>query len=54
MAAGRDSTGDAYKLAKTPHLLRPTSKFKDGTYIGVPKVSSERRRYIPLGSSITE
>lgn len=42
-------TGDAYKLADTPHLLRPTSKFQDGTYIGVPKVSSERRRYIPMG-----
>lgn len=42
-------TGDAYKLADRPHLLRPTSKFKDGTYIGVPKVSSERRNYIPMG-----
>lgn len=42
-------TGDAYKLADRPHLLRPTAKFRDGTYIGVPKVSSERRRYIPLG-----
>ena len=42
-------TGDAYKLADRPHLLRPTSKFKDGTYIGVPKVSSERRKYIPAG-----
>lgn len=42
-------TGDAYKLADTPHLLRPTSKFKDDAYIGVPKVSSERRHYIPMG-----
>lgn len=42
-------TGDAYKLADKPHLLRPTSKFVDGTYIAVPKVSSERRRYIPMG-----
>ncbi|GAB3947491.1 DNA methyltransferase [Corynebacterium tapiri] len=42
-------TGDAYKLADRPHLLRPTSKFKDGTYIGVPKVSSQRRKFIPLG-----
>ncbi len=42
-------TGDAYKLADRPHLLRPTSKFKDGTYIGVPTVSSERRKYIPIG-----
>ncbi|MDY5153197.1 DNA methyltransferase [Actinobaculum suis] len=43
------TTGDAYKLKDTPHLLRPTSKFKDRTYIGIPVVSSERRRYIPLG-----
>ena len=42
-------TGDAYKLADRPHLLRPTSKFKDGVYIGIPVVSSERRRYIPTG-----
>lgn len=42
-------TGDAYKLADRPHLLRPTSKFKDGVYIGVPSVSSERRHYIPMG-----
>lgn len=42
-------TGDAYKLADRPHLLRPTSKFRDGTYIGVPKVSSERRKYVPFG-----
>lgn len=42
-------TGDAYKLADRPHLLRPTKKFRDGTYIGVPSVSSERRKYIPIG-----
>ena len=42
-------TGDAYKLADRPHLLRPCGKFQDGTYIGVPKVSSERRDYIPMG-----
>lgn len=41
-------TGDAYKLADRPHLLRPTSKFKDKAYIGVPPVSSERRRYVPM------
>ena len=29
--------------------MRPCGKFKDGTYIGVPKVSSERREYIPMG-----
>lgn len=42
-------TGDAYKLADRPHLLRPTKKFRDGIYIGVPKVSSMRRKYIPMG-----
>ncbi|WP_375545477.1 type IIL restriction-modification enzyme MmeI [Corynebacterium kefirresidentii] len=42
-------TGDAYKLSDRPHLLRPTKKFEEGTYIGVPKVTSERRKYIPLG-----
>ena len=42
-------SGDAFKLADRPHLLRPTTKFRDGTYIGVPKVSSERRKYIPMG-----
>ena len=41
-------TGDAYKLADRPHLLRPTSKFKDGPYIAVPAVSSERRKYVPI------
>ena len=41
-------TGDAYKLRDRPHLLRPTSKFNDGSYIGIPKVSSERRRFIPM------
>lgn len=42
-------TGDAYKLADRPHLLRPASKFKDGVYIGVPVVTSARRKYLPLG-----
>ena len=42
-------TGDAYKLKDTPHLLRPCGKFKDGTYIGVPTVTSGRRKYVPIG-----
>ena len=42
-------TGDAYKLKNTPHLLRPCNKFHDKVYIGIPKVSSERRYYIPMG-----
>ena len=47
--SAQKQTGDAYKLRDTPHLLRPCGKFKDGSYIGVPKVSSGRRRYIPMG-----
>lgn len=47
--SGQTQTGDAYKLKDVPFLLRPCGKFKDETYIGVPKVSSERRSYIPLG-----
>ncbi len=35
------------KLAETPHLFRETNN--PGTYIIVPSVSSERRRYIPMG-----
>lgn len=42
-------TGDAYKLRDTPHLMRPCGKFRDGIYIGVPKVTSGRRMYIPMG-----
>ena len=42
-------TGDAYKLKDTPHLLRPCGKFRDGTYIGVPTVTSGRRKYVPMG-----
>lgn len=42
------SSGDAYKLADTPHLLRPSSNFKDGPYMLVPRHSSERRMYVPI------
>ena len=42
-------TGDAYKLADRPHLLRPTKKFKDETYIGVPVATTSRRKYVPFG-----
>ena len=42
-------TGDAYKLRNTPHLLRPCNKFHDVTYIGIPKVTSSRRNYVPFG-----
>ena len=42
-------TGDAYKLRNTPHLLRPCNKFHDVTYVGIPKVTSSRRNYVPFG-----
>ena len=42
-------TGDAYKLRNTPHLLRPCNKFHDVTYIGIPVVTSSRRKYVPFG-----
>lgn len=35
------------KLADTPHLFRET--YNPNSYILIPKVSSERRRYIPMG-----
>lgn len=35
------------KLADTPHLFRET--LNPNSYIAVPKVSSEKRRYIPMG-----
>jgi len=47
--ASQVKTGDAYKLKDTPHLFRPCGKYKEQTYIGIPKVSSSRRRYIPMG-----
>lgn len=42
-------TGDVYKLRDTPHLFRPCKQFRDVPYIAVPLVSSENRRYIPMG-----
>ena len=45
----RESSPDAgrRKLADTPTLFRETNNPTD--YIAVPKVSSERRRYVPMG-----
>ena len=40
------------KLAETPHLFRET--MNPAHYIAVPKVSSERRRYIPIGFLTSE
>lgn len=42
-------TGDSYKLRDIPQLFRPCNKFVDGIYIGVPKVTSANRSYIPMG-----
>lgn len=42
-------TGDAYKLRNAPMFMRPTSKFKEGDFIVLPRHSGERRRYIPFG-----
>ena len=42
-------TGDSYKLKDVPYLLRPCSKFVDSVYIGVPKATSGRREYVPMG-----
>ena len=45
LASNRNST---VKLADTPTRFQ-TENMPSGNYIVVPKVSSERRRYIPLG-----
>ena len=42
-------SGDAFKLKDIPHLLRPCGKFIDGTYIGIPVVTSGARKYVPFG-----
>jgi hypothetical protein len=36
-------------LAKTPHLFAQIAQPKDGDYIVIPMVSSERRKYVPIG-----
>lgn len=47
--ADRLSSPDAgrQKLADTPHLFRET--LNPNSYIAIPKVSSEKRRYVPMG-----
>ena len=40
------------KLAETPHLFRETKN--PDTYVVVPSVSSERRRYVPMGFLTSE
>ena len=45
----RESSSDeaTRRLANYPHLFRETNNPE--TYIVVPSVSSERRRYVPMG-----
>ena len=45
-AAG-DKNSDRLKLVGTPHLFRDTNN--PANYILVPSVSSERRKYVPIG-----
>ena len=42
-------TGDAYRYKDRPHLFKVCNYFVDGPYIAVPKVSSGRRKYVPMG-----
>ena len=42
-------TGDAYRYRDRPHLFKVCNYFVDGPYIAVPKVSSGRRKYVPMG-----
>ncbi len=42
-------SGDAYKLRNTPYLMRQNSKFKEESFIVIPRVSGEKRKYIPFG-----
>ncbi|OEE69823.1 methyltransferase [Enterovibrio norvegicus FF-33] len=39
----------ALKMAKRPHIFMQVSQPKEGSYILLPRVSSERRQYVPLG-----
>lgn len=45
-------SGDAYKLRNTPHLMRPSSKFREGAFVVLPRHSGEKRRYIPFGFAL--
>ena len=47
-------TGDAYKLKDTPTLMRPSSKFTEGTFIVLPRHSGEKRKYVPFGFASKE
>jgi len=38
-----------FKLAQTPHLFGEIRQPKEGTYLLIPRVSSEDRNYLPIG-----
>jgi hypothetical protein len=38
-----------HKLAKTPHLFESERQPRKGDYLLIPSISSENRRYIPIG-----
>ena len=38
-----------HKLAETPHLFESERQPRDGDYLLIPSISSENRRYIPIG-----
>ena len=42
-------SGDAYKLRDTPHLMRPSSRFVEESFIVLPRHSSQKRKHIPFG-----
>lgn len=41
-------TWDAFKLKDTPTLMRPTSKFKESSFIVLPRHTTSSRKYIPF------
>lgn len=43
------TTGDAYKLRNVPALMRQNSNFTEGDFIVFPRVSGEKRKYVPFG-----
>lgn len=45
----KSSNKDTQKMAETPHLFWHTSQPTSGNYILIPRVSSERRKYVPIG-----
>lgn len=42
-------SGDAYKLRNVPALMRQNSNFTEGDFIVFPRVSGEKRKYVPFG-----